>query len=46
MSEMNDIMNESFGINEAIKKQKQDLIIQDLKFIFLVILDMEVNHNH
>ena len=31
MGEMNDIMNESFGINEAIKKQKQDLIIQDLK---------------
>ena len=31
MGEMNDIMNESFGINEATKKQKQDLIIQDLK---------------
>tara|TARA_B100001094_G_scaffold330437_1_gene395658 strand:- start:281 stop:1858 length:1578 start_codon:yes stop_codon:yes gene_type:complete len=31
MGEMNDIMNESFGINKAIKKQKQDLIIQDLK---------------
>tara|TARA_R100001594_G_C4048003_1_gene264491 strand:- start:632 stop:2206 length:1575 start_codon:yes stop_codon:yes gene_type:complete len=31
MEEMNDLMNESFGINEAVKKQKQEMLIQDLK---------------
>ena len=31
MQEMNDLMNESFGINDKVKKQKQDMVIKDLK---------------
>jgi hypothetical protein len=31
MEEMNNLMNESFGINDKVKKQKQDMVIKDLK---------------